>query len=406
LLRQRRTNINFESNATNELHVIFPDDISGIDFDNVTIEAEFASITLRRDNIIPGGEISLLQVRDHRGNVYEPGRDDESGIVAFLGQEREVLDLLSDFWSVLVTVVFVLIWLVLSRFNIKLRLWVVPTFSAIAISINVGMVLNRDDYDPMQYIEDDGVVIQVTMTEGKRAVVSIPANADNPDSLVLLNTDGEPQLSKYNPVTGNIDSNIRESGVYVLREHTVSFADIEDKSRMMQDAIIRLASRNIMQGTEEGYFYPDMPISHADFVSAVVMAFDMLDLNAQTTFADVGPDSWYFRAVASAEQAGLITGFEGNTFRGSSDIHRDHLTHIASNSLVERMGYFTPSDIEGWLARYIDRPEIAEWYEDGIALATQTNIVIQRTDSRFAPSTIMTRGDAAIVLDRLFSRVW
>jgi len=70
------------------------------------------------------------------------------------------------------------------------------------------------------------------------------------------------------------------------------------------------------------------------------------------------------------------------------------------------MGYFIPSNIEGWLARYIDRPEISERYEDGVALATQTNIVVQRTDSRFAPATIMTRGDAAIVLDRLFSRVW
>jgi len=70
------------------------------------------------------------------------------------------------------------------------------------------------------------------------------------------------------------------------------------------------------------------------------------------------------------------------------------------------MGYFIPSNIEGWLARYIDRPEISERYEDGVALATQTNIVVLRTDSRFAPITIMTRGDAAIVLDRLFSRVW
>jgi hypothetical protein len=406
LLRHRRTNLNFESNETNELHVAFPDDVSDIDFDRVTIEAEFASVTLNREHIVPGGEVRLLQVRDHRGHVYESGRDDDGGMMAFLGQERGALELLGDFWSVLVVAVFVITWLVLARFNIKLRLWVVPTFSIIAIGINVAMVVNRSEHDPLRYIEGDGTVIQVTMTEGKRAVVSIPAYTDTPESLVLLSADGEPQYSKYNPVTGNIDSNIRESGVYVLREHTVSFADIEDKSQMMKDAIVRLASRNILHGTEDGYFYPDMPITHAEFVSAIVMAFDMLDLNAQTTFTDVGSNDWYFRAVATAEQAGLIIGFEDNMFRGSSDIHRDYLTQIASNSLVERMGYFIPSNVEGWLARYVDRPEIIELYEDGVALATQTNIVIQRTDSRFAPKTVMTRGDAAIVLDRLFNRVW
>jgi hypothetical protein len=203
-----------------------------------------------------------------------------------------------------------------------------------------------------------------------------------------------------------MDARIRESGVYVLREHTVSFADIDEKSQLMQDAILRLASRNIMRGTTYGYFYPDSPISRADFVTAIVMAFDMLDLNAQSTFTDIGPADWYFRAIATAEQEGLISGFPDSTFRGNLNIPKDQLTVVSANTLMERMGYIIPYDIEEFLARFIDRYELAYWSEAGIALATQTNVTIHRVDSRFAPQSSMTRGDAAIVLDRVFSRVW
>jgi hypothetical protein len=174
----------------------------------------------------------------------------------------------------------------------------------------------------------------------------------------------------------------------------------------MQDAILRLASRDIMRGTAYGYFYPDSPISRADFVTAIVMAFDMLDLNAQSTFTDIGPADWYFRAIATAEQERLISGFGDGTFRGNLNIPKDQLTVVTANTLVERMGYIVPYDVEAFLARFIDRYELAQWAEGSIALATQTNVTIHRVDSRFAPHSSMTRGDAAIVLDRVFSRVW
>jgi hypothetical protein len=78
----------------------------------------------------------------------------------------------------------------------------------------------------------------------------------------------------------------------------------------------------------------------------------------------------------------------------------------SSNTLVSQMRYKIPADIENLLERYIDRPELAAWSLDGIALATQANVLIYRTDSRFAPAYPMTRGDAAIILNRIFMKVW
>jgi hypothetical protein len=70
------------------------------------------------------------------------------------------------------------------------------------------------------------------------------------------------------------------------------------------------------------------------------------------------------------------------------------------------MGYIVPSDTETILERYLDRPLIALWSEDGIALSTQSNVVLFRADSMFVPQDAMTRGNAAIILNRVFDRVW
>jgi len=407
----------------------FPDDISGIAFDNVSIESDFAMVTLNRTHIAQGGEISVSlpnQPAPVAAQNEIPTSIDTNNHTAPTGNgnNNQILSFLTNFWSIVAVAVILIAWAVLSRMGIKLRLWVAPTFAVLAIAVNVGlffMLNNNENNEAVHAVAEvtttptpqhesqpthpDGTII-VEMTEGMRATLSLPANGANPESLILFNEHGEIQHTKYNPATGNIDANIRASGTYTLQEHTVSFADISHKSQMMQDAIIRLASRGIMRGTQEGYFYPDDLITRAEFVAAIVMAFDALDLGANTTFTDLNPTDWYFQAIATAEHMRIIEGFPDNTFRGELYIPKDQLVVGATNTLVEQMGYFIPQDIEAALMRYLDRNQLAGWSEGGIALATDANIVIFRTDSLFAPQSVMTRGDAAIVLDRVFARVW
>jgi hypothetical protein len=58
------------------------------------------------------------------------------------------------------------------------------------------------------------------------------------------------------------------------------------------------------------------------------------------------------------------------------------------------------------LASYTDRAAIPGWALADIALATWENLVVKRTDGTFKPAFTMTRGDAAIILYRLFNKIW
>jgi len=446
LLRYLRTNVSIKTDEGKALVVSFPDDISGVAFDNVTVGAEFVSVTLNRNGIRSGGRI---EVRRGESIEYreEPVDDGESPEPETGGQSPgDVNSRVNvsgggfwssfnpiDFWSLGVIALILIVWKVLAAYKHRFRTWVVPTFCALAIGINACTYFlpgnNEKDQaadrpassvaggntqvssgNPGQADGADmagaAAVVEIIMSEGVRATISLPAVGGEKESLVLLNEEGIPQYSKYNPVTDMIDTRIRESGVYTLKEYTVDFVDTEQKNALVKEVISQLASRGIMTGTTDGFFFPDKPITRAELVSVIVRAFDLLDPDAVSGFADLNRNDWYYTAVATAEREGLIIGYEDNTFRGELDIPKEQLVTITANTLIERMGYIVPDEIGELLSVFPDHGEIAEWSEGRIALATQSNILIYRTDSLFAPHSIMTRGDAAIILYRVFSKVW
>ena len=58
------------------------------------------------------------------------------------------------------------------------------------------------------------------------------------------------------------------------------------------------------------------------------------------------------------------------------------------------------------LSECSDAYDIADWGKNDVALAANTNMVVRRKDNTFVPNDEMTRGDAAVVLKRLFDKVW
>jgi len=416
LLRNLRTNINFTARETEEMQFTFPEGAFGIPFDNVTIESEFAAITINRDYIPAGGEINIRRVELDGPPEYflrnhtEPGT---SWDIRYYGRRfwGEVTDfsspirILSNFWFLLVIIALIVIWIIVIGCGERLRGWVIPTFVILALGGNLALIILRISDSRASTVLYANAV-EVNLPDGMRATLALSPNGTNPDYLVLINENGEIQHSRFNPVTGNIYGGIRECGIYMLATNHVSFNDIDDKDRLMQQAIHMLASHNIMQGAVDGYFRPDDPISRTDVVNTIIRAFDMVDLEASATFTDISPQAWYYLSVATAQQMGLIDGFADGTFRGDLDIPKAQLVVMAANTLMIGMGYPVPANREDYLVRFMDRDTLRTWSLDGIALAVAADVLSVRADEMFDPSSVMTRGDAAVVLFRVFRRVW
>ena len=224
--------------------------------------------------------------------------------------------------------------------------------------------------------------------------------------VAVVDEEGNPVGGKYNPATGTLEAKLTESGVYQVVNNEKDFADIKAKSQEMQEAIKLLASKGIINGTTETMFEPDSTISRAEVTALLMRTLSLLDPNADGGFADVTPQNWYCGAAGSAKEHNIINGFEDNTFRGDAVIAKDQIVSVSARTLREQMDYKTPSDVTGELSVYTDAGNIANWAREDVALATMTNLVLKRTDGKFDGSAGMTRGDAAIIVKRLFDKLW
>ena len=271
------------------------------------------------------------------------------------------------------------------------------------------LLVNRTaDMEPV-YIANTGTnAVNVTLPGGSTSnpvTVSLPKdNSKDTTYQAVVNTTGTATSSKYNPATTAVDGKINTSGTYTVTTKEVNFTDIANKSTEMQKAIKYLASKGIISGTGGTNYSPDASISRAEIAALLVRAMGKLNSSAANSFTDVKSSDWYYTAAGSSQKAGYISGYEDKTFRGSNTINKEQIVAVAARVLINDMKYKIPSNTATYLGKYSDT--VASWAQPQVALATKENLVVYRTDGTFSGTKNMTRGDAAIIIYRLFQKIW
>lgn len=237
--------------------------------------------------------------------------------------------------------------------------------------------------------------------------VSVPKESKDTTYQSVVSLSGQSTASKYNPASGLMDAKVNSSGIYTVQTKQQNFSDIANKSKEMQNAIRYLASKGIADGPDGqkgSNFNPDGSINRAEIASMLVKALGKLDSTATANFSDVTRSSWYYAAAASSQKQGYIKGFDDQTFRGGTAISKVQIISVSARVLVKEMRYKTPSTPSAYLTKYSDTVDM--WAQPDVALATRENLVLYRKDGTFSGRRNMTRGDAAIIIYRLFQRLW
>jgi len=250
-------------------------------------------------------------------------------------------------------------------------------------------------------------VVKVRLPQGKMSnpvTVSLPKETGSTTYQAVVSAGGAATASKYNPATDLMDGKVNTSGSYTVKTAERDFSDIANKSQEMQKAIRYLASKGIINGTTDTEFSPDKSINRAEIASLIVKALGKLDSAAAANFTDVARSSWYYPAAASSQKQGYIQGYEDHTFRGLTDISKIQIVSVAGRVLTKEMRYKKPANPSEYLSKYSDG--IAQWAQPDVALATKQNLVVYRSDGTFSGAKNMTRGDAAIIIYRMFQRIW
>ena len=98
------------------------------------------------------------------------------------------------------------------------------------------------------------------------------------------------------------------------------------------DAVTTLADMGIINGYSDGTFRPDGYITRAEFV-AIAMRFVSVSVNGTKTFTDVAHNHWAAKDISDAASLGWISGNNDGTFEPDVSIQRAAVVKIVNNML-------------------------------------------------------------------------
>ncbi len=158
-------------------------------------------------------------------------------------------------------------------------------------------------------------------------------------------------------------------------------------------AVMTLKARGIISGYPDGNFHPSDQVTRADMAAMLTLAKHLAPSSGTSVFPDVPSGYWAAGAIGAAKAAGYLQGYPDGSFRPGQGVSRAEAAVLldkafsSQSSGVTATPSFTDVSSSFWAAGAIARLALAgiNGYPDGT----------------FRPNEIMTRAEAAVMLDIL-----
>ncbi|MFM9331840.1 S-layer homology domain-containing protein [Paenibacillus mesotrionivorans] len=207
--------------------------------------------------------------------------------------------------------------------------------------------------------------------------------------------------SRYDPATKRILLQPHELGKFAAVHHEVAFTDLTGFG-WAQEGIEALAAREAVSGIGAGQFHPEGRVTRAEFVTMLMNAFDLTRTEAKSTLADVEQGSWYYAALASAQELGIVQGREDGSFGIHEEISRQDMAVVLYRVIRQLEGELKQ---EGQNSAFADEQELAGYAREAVRFLKQTGIADGVGDGRFAPYEASSRAQAAVMIYRLYQQM-
>lgn len=258
---------------------------------------------------------------------------------------------------------------------------------------------------------DNSSTLSLFASDGKTEVTEIPA------AIFLILPAATPTTTVFAILTDNtagnwggivklnntIEFSTTFAGQYYTREARSNITDIDDLAFEAQEKIHFMVSKGFftLDGT---LFQPDEPMTRSDLVCALVKLFFAQDTAATSQFKDVSPEDENYALISAAYQAGIVAGYEDNTFRGSNLTTRNEIISFLSRTLSEYKGYTTLDDPMETIQVFSDHALIADWSVENVAIAIEHNLI--ETYGAFRGTEQVSRKEVAQLLYTLFLELY
>ncbi|MFD0672572.1 discoidin domain-containing protein [Cohnella sp. GCM10027633] len=176
-----------------------------------------------------------------------------------------------------------------------------------------------------------------------------------------------------------------------------SFTDIAGHWAM--NDILNAASKRLVSGYPDGTFQPNADITRADFTVMLANALKLQAASSMAAFTDEARiGGWAKQAIASAAEAGIVSGYADGSFRPDARITRAELAAMVARVLKL-------SAEAGAKTGFSDDKDIPDWAKGAIEAVRKLGLASGRGDNKFVPNGTATRAEAVTLLVRMLKQV-
>lgn len=186
-------------------------------------------------------------------------------------------------------------------------------------------------------------------------------------------------------------------GTYLtfIPRHSVYFYDVDDSYGWAYIPVDFLANGGVVTGSGQHLFYPQQPISRADFVLMLYRAYDMsVHVSDETGFTDVSTNDYFAKAVSAAKKLGIASGADDN-FRPNEDLTRQDAMVFLKRTLDLTGQSCRMQD----LSAFTDGDTVPAYARDAVSTLVGAGVV-NGSSGRLNLNQKITRAEIAVLLYR------
>ena len=173
-------------------------------------------------------------------------------------------------------------------------------------------------------------------------------------------------------------------------EASTTFPDVKPAD-YFYDAVNSLAERGVVNGFPDGTFKPNQSVTRGQ--AAVIIA-GVLGLDTQNVkkpgFKDVTTANTYYGAIAALANAGIINGYPDGTYKPGEPVQRNHMAKIIANAF----------DLEPTSGAKNPFTDVHRNYVGYVTALYESGVTTGRTATTFGGNANVTRGQLATFVIR------
>lgn len=203
--------------------------------------------------------------------------------------------------------------------------------------------------------------------------------------------------ARYDEAEEEFVFNANVLGRFAIKNNTITFDDVK-KDHWGRKWIEAMASKGIVSGKDNRNFDPEGHVTRAEFAKMITMTLGLVDEYARSNFSDIAKGAWYESYVASAYNAGIITGRPDGTFAPNENITRQDMAVMLARALQQAAPVHGDKYID-----FADKGKIAEYARQPLAIAVRNGLITGKPGNMVDPEGKATRAEAATIIYRLFN---